>query len=188
MPVGGTDGEIVRAWFNGLCRPGRFYFGEVWVMSPTVRPHLPSGEVPGASRSGELAEGMSRWAVYGGLWRPGGAPRGSCNAERQVCDIQQLWTQPAWNSDGSKPYYFKCPPPCEVMVVETKIRNGFSAGNPRSLFTTKSIVGTPVRFCDTDGRRFLMNETQYPAGLSPVTRIEIVLNWLEELKRLVPVK
>jgi hypothetical protein len=64
----------------------------------------------------------------------------------------------------------------------------FSRGQPRMLFESNELGGTvPVRSIDInpDGSRFvgLSQGAQEP---EPVTRIDIAQNWIDELKRLVP--
>jgi hypothetical protein len=44
----------------------------------------------------------------------------------------------------------------------------------------------PARNYDTDGKHFVAFERKQDLEASPVTEINIVLNWFDELKRLVP--
>ena len=72
-----------------------------------------------------------------------------------------------------------------MMAVDFKTTPTFSSGTPRLLFETPynmARLATANYEISRDGRRFLMikGETQER------TRITVVLNWFEELKRLVP--
>jgi len=61
----------------------------------------------------------------------------------------------------------------------------FSAGKPQVLFESPYDTAPDANYDVTsDGRRFLMVETVEPEA--PVTQLNVVLNWSEELKRLVP--
>jgi len=71
-----------------------------------------------------------------------------------------------------------------MMAVAVSTELDFSAGRPTVLFEGQYATGEWYRTYDvaTDGR-FLMIQTE--EGQGP-TQIHVVLNWLEELKRLVP--
>jgi hypothetical protein len=80
-----------------------------------------------------------------------------------------------------------------VMAVSVKTNPDFSCESPRQLFQRKytscspSFMNNEYAPWDTsqDGKRFLiMKEVSDEVP----RRINIVLNWLDELKRLVPVK
>jgi eukaryotic-like serine/threonine-protein kinase len=93
-------------------------------------------------------------------------------------------TEPAWNPKGRELFYRSGN---KMMAVEVTTEGTFSAGKPKMLFEG-SYVPTPRSFPDydvsPDGQRFLMlkasEQTQAPA------QINVVLNWLEELKQKVP--
>ena len=63
------------------------------------------------------------------------------------------------------------------------------AGRPRLLFRTRMRNSATTRGYDVtpDGQRFLIVVSEERA-LPEVTEIHLVLNWFEELKRLVPTK
>ena len=66
----------------------------------------------------------------------------------------------------------------------------FSASNPAKVFNTKYATPVPGRTYDVspDGQRFLMITDGTPDGAAASPSLVVVLNWFEELKRLVPVK
>ncbi len=74
----------------------------------------------------------------------------------------------------------------KMMAIDITTEPTFGAGTPRLLFEGSYLAGTGNRaFYDVtpDGQRFVMVQTQQGAGATP---IHVVLNWIEELKRLVP--
>jgi len=68
--------------------------------------------------------------------------------------------------------------------VSIKTEPTFTAGSPAVLFTGNYLTGTTNRQYDIapDGQRFLMIKQEQTG----VTQINVVQNWFEELKRLVP--
>ena len=74
-----------------------------------------------------------------------------------------------------------------MMVADITTNPAFTAGRPRELFKRSFVSTLNARGYDIspDGRRFLMvqEESRSPEA---VTKIHIVFNWFEELKRLVP--
>jgi serine/threonine-protein kinase len=95
-------------------------------------------------------------------------------------------TEPVWNRNGRELFYRSGN---RMMAVETTTQPSFSAGKPRQLFEAQYFLA-PFPTLDStydvspDGQRFLMiKETKQATAPS---RINVVLNWREELKRLVP--
>ncbi len=74
------------------------------------------------------------------------------------------------------------------MALPVEIESEFQRGEPRLLFERRFTVGTggmnQQYDVSPDGQRFLMPILE--EGQMAVTRINVVLNWFEELKRLVP--
>ena len=73
-----------------------------------------------------------------------------------------------------------------MMAVNVETDPRFSAGLPRILFEGRFQMGRgggQNYDVSSDGRRFLMIRS--PQG-QELTEIRVVLNWAEELKRLVP--
>jgi eukaryotic-like serine/threonine-protein kinase len=104
-------------------------------------------------------------------------------------------SSPLWSPDGRELFYLSNDNSVMAGAVETKPT--FSYGTPKSLF--RSIYagvsvssGTPWDIAP-DGKRFLMLKPPAPtdkastAGV-PRPKINIVLNWIEELKQRVPIK
>ncbi len=98
---------------------------------------------------------------------------------------------PLWSRDGQKLFYRNGN---AVMAVAVKTEPNFDiVGTPQSLFRGE-YLSQPGRLVNValqpylwdvspDGKRFLMMKE---AGTTASTRINIVLNWTEELKQRVP--
>ena len=73
------------------------------------------------------------------------------------------------------------------MAVPLETGNDFSPGVPVVLFEHRSSL-SPIEVAEysvtPDGQRFIMNG----GGAFALTRLNVVLNWTEELKRLVPIE
>jgi serine/threonine protein kinase len=97
-----------------------------------------------------------------------------------------------WSRDGRELFYRSAD---SVMAVAVETKPTFKAGNPQFLFR-----GTYVATSDNgiswdlspDGKRFLMMKelasTDKPTAAEAPRKINIALNWLEELKQKVPVR
>ena len=85
-----------------------------------------------------------------------------------------------WSSDGRELFYASG---SAVMSVAVAARGGaFSAGTPEPLFSGPFDLAT-TDFCVTpDGKHFIMVESDPNAR---PTLINVVLNWTEEVARLV---
>jgi serine/threonine-protein kinase len=93
-------------------------------------------------------------------------------------------TEPVWNPNGRELFYRHGN---QMMAVDITAQPGFSAGRPKVLFEGPyllSAANLPAYDMSRDGQRFLMVK-EGPEEQAP-TQINVVLNWFEELKRLVP--
>jgi len=76
-----------------------------------------------------------------------------------------------------------------MMAVDITTEPSFSAGKPKMLFEGHYFSATGASFPEfdvsPDGERFLMLKSVTQEQAAP-TQINVVLNWTEELKRLVP--
>ena len=88
-----------------------------------------------------------------------------------------------WSRDGRELFYRNGN---QMMVVPTDTEPGLNAGTPRVLFeglySLDPAAGHPRYGTSPDGQHFLMSK---PAG-DGQGQINVVFNWFEELKRLVP--
>ncbi len=91
---------------------------------------------------------------------------------------------PRWSGDGGKVFYMEwseASPP-SMMVVDVVTAGGFRAGKPKKLFEWGFRSGD---YDVTRDGRFVMPELDLESIPDDIT-LGLVLNWSEELKRLVP--
>jgi serine/threonine protein kinase len=100
-------------------------------------------------------------------------------------------SSPLWSPDGRELFYLSNEN--DLMAVSVKTEPSLSLGTPKILFRSTNLgltssSGTPYDI-HPDGRRFLMIKppSAPPSAVGP-RKINIVLNWFEELKQRVPVK
>jgi len=96
-------------------------------------------------------------------------------------------TEPVWNRNGHELFYRSGD---KMMAVDIGTQSGFAAGKPQQLFEghyLRNPIGyaRPNYDVSADGQRFLMLKPVEQEQAAP-TQINVVLNWTEELKRLVP--
>jgi hypothetical protein len=99
---------------------------------------------------------------------------------------------PLWSPDGQELFYRNGD---AVMAVKVETDPAFKPGKPAVLFQGKYVPhladSGPTWAIGCDGR-FLMMKAVEIAGKAPMAessrKINVVLNWLEELKQRVPVK
>jgi Tol biopolymer transport system component len=97
-------------------------------------------------------------------------------------------TRPLWAPDGRELFYVS--PRGALMAVRVDARgSAWSASTPQKVvdgpYVTLTSASGRTYDISPDGRRFLV--VKQPAT-RPSTNIVIVQNWLEELRRLAPVK
>ena len=92
---------------------------------------------------------------------------------------------PLWSPDGSELYYRS---PEGIMAVGVETDPGFKLGTPKMLFADRNY--DEDWDIHPDGKRFLMMKYSVMADEQStegsVAKINVVLNWLEELKERVP--
>jgi hypothetical protein len=94
-------------------------------------------------------------------------------------------TEVVWNPNGREIFYRAGN---KLMAVEVATERFFAAGKPTMLFTgdfMPSSTWFPNYDVSRDGQRFLMVAPSAHENATP-TQIIVVLNWFDELKRLVP--
>ena len=93
-------------------------------------------------------------------------------------------TSPRWNQNGKELFYRNGN---TMMAVDVATRPELALSSPRVLFEQRYAYGTTLTAANydvsPDGQRFLMVKDE-----PGVSRLNLVLNWTEELKRLVPTK
>ena len=95
-------------------------------------------------------------------------------------------TEPLWSRDGRQLFYLVDD---KMMVVDISGGPAFAAGTPRPLYSGRfrfSPNGNTSYDLSPDARRFLRVQQVQPE--QPANQIHVVLNWFEELKRVMGAK
>lgn len=99
---------------------------------------------------------------------------------------------PLWSPDGRQLFYREQQRGhTRVMVVDVAADQDFEQkGRPRLLFEGSFVWEEPLRSYDIhpDGERFVMLVERLEVEPEPVTSLEIVLNWFEELRERLPAR
>jgi serine/threonine-protein kinase len=97
-------------------------------------------------------------------------------------------SDPLWSHDGRELFYRTSD---SVIAVDVQTEPTFKAGKPKPLFRGANFFGGGHAWdLSPDGKRFLMlkEEVSTASAAGGPRKINIVLNWFEELKQRVPVK
>ena len=99
--------------------------------------------------------------------------------------------EPLWSPTGAELFYHTGLFASRMMAVPVRTQAGFEAGEPQLLFafapglySFEPISAHPLYDVSRDGQRFLMTKSLGP--FPRYTRINVVVNWFEELKARVP--
>ena len=98
--------------------------------------------------------------------------------------------RPLWSRDGRE-LFFHSLYGRQMLAVPMQPGSTLKAGRPQVLFeAAMSVQGVGVRPYDVapDGRFFIIRSVQMEGGGGTPSNTIVVLNWLEELKRLVPTR
>jgi len=126
-----------------------------------------------------------KWLAYAsreaGMWHVYISPYPNPNVKWQVSG-EEGGGQPVWSPDGRELFYISSD---QMLVVSVQMEPSVSLGKPTVLFEGSYVTSSfgsakPYYDISPDGQRFVMIKEQ---GES---QINVVLNWFEELKRLVP--
>jgi len=101
--------------------------------------------------------------------------------DRKVPVSTQGGTQPVWNRNGRELFYRDMN---KMMVVDVTTSPDLVLSQPRQLFEQRYafLLRTLTNYdVSADGQRFVMVKDESGSG-----RLNVVQNWLEDLKRLVP--
>ena len=165
----------------------------IWMLSLTVRKATAfAASAAGAGRSAFSPDG--RWLAYqsydggtAGVLVQSFPPRGVPNqiAMRMSATPHHQF----WSRDGKELFYL--PGPNQFAVVRVTTQPAFSVSNAESLARGVFLEGGPdaIRNIDIlpDGRFVgIVDLGQSESGEVSAPRINVVLNWTEELKRLAP--
>ena len=191
------DGNVLSF---AVARGGDF---SIWTLSldsgatPEVFYHLPESIVASGLRGGfgSIFSPDGKWLAYGS--GEGGAAQVFVQPFPAVPGVRHRITQntgamPLWSPDGSELFYRPSPSVLRILRgVDVSTEPVFSFSNERTLPIEGFVIVGNHRDYDItpDGESFLMvfPADRVDAGESAQPRINIVLNWFEELKERVPV-
>jgi eukaryotic-like serine/threonine-protein kinase len=97
---------------------------------------------------------------------------------------------PLWSRNGRE-LFFRSLDSRQILAVPVQSGTTLVAGRPQMLFEFPMLaIGGSARPYDIapDGRFLIIRSVQAETGGGPPSNLILVLNWLEELKRLVPPK
>jgi serine/threonine-protein kinase len=100
-------------------------------------------------------------------------------------------TRPVWARNGTELFYLKIDGSMIAVPIESGTgRTGFAPGSPRALFKGQYVMVNAGRTYDVsaDGQRFLMIKSAAPSSPSSTPQLVVVLNWQNELERVVPTR
>lgn len=92
--------------------------------------------------------------------------------------------EPVWSPDGAELFYLESQGVMAVPISSTE--EGLDPGKPSQLFEWRFAADAPSYDIAPDGERFIMIRPTEDSGVTARTEIRVIVNWLEELKRLVP--
>jgi len=138
---------------------------------------------------------QSRFAAIGGVLSPDGRRLAYVSNESARLEVyvqefpgpggkvqvsSQGATEPVWARQGRELFYRSGD---KMMVVDITSASILQAGTPRVLFEARYNQDARTRNYDVsaDGQRFLMVKSGGSAP--PVTQLNVILNWAEDLKR-----
>jgi Tol biopolymer transport system component len=168
----------------------------LWTFALDERKATLFGDVRSDRPIGAVFSPDGRWVAYssngpsdgGGYVQPFPATGSTYQIPKLTFDYHPLWT-----SDGKELFYI--PVAGRFAAVSVQTQPSFTFGNPVEMTTvtfTQGHFSTDVRSYDlTPSGKFVAlvdPQEQSRSGTSAAREIRVVLNWFEELKRLVPTK
>ena len=168
----------------------------VAALSLTDKKVTPVGGIQSAFPPSATFSPDGRWVAYSAS-EPGG-PVGSLFVQPfpttgAKYQISKTGVHPTWSPDGKELFYFAGVG--QFVVVSVTTRPTFTFGNPvpvpPRLFLDRGLRFERNNDITRDGKRFLgvvAAGQGSTSGASAVPQIQVVLNWTEELKRLVPTR
>ncbi len=158
----------------------------IWVLRRSDRTTQPFLRTP-ANESAPRFSPDGRWLVYvsdeSGRYEVYAQPYPGPGGKRQIST--EGGTEPLWNRNGRELFYRSSN---KMMAVQITTQQGFVFGSPRTLFDASQYMPPtgpysypfPNYDVSPDGQRFLMITKESKP------QINVVVNWLEELKHHVP--
>jgi serine/threonine-protein kinase len=160
---------------------------DIWMLGLGDRKAQPFLQTP-YNESVPMFSPDGRWLAYvsneSGRWEIYMQPYPGSSGKWQIST--EGGTEPVWNRNGRELFYRNGD---KMMAVDIATQPSFTVGKPRVLFEGRYVPppGTSPNYdVSPDGQHFLMIKPS-EAGEAAPAQINVVLNWFEELKRLVPV-
>jgi serine/threonine-protein kinase len=178
-----ADGQVL------LFSATKDFVSSLWTLSLRDRKAMPFGDVKGSSLpTNAMFSPDGRWVAY-----QIGTTRGGMEGTTYVQPFPPTGTKyeiarggrPLWSRDGKELFFV--PAPSRFMVVTVRMAPSFTVTSPVAVPRGFGVANpmTPRTFdIMPDGRIVGIGTPQ--SGSGPA-QIHVVLNWFEELKRLVPV-
>ena len=174
------DGQVL-AFYDASPSSGQ----DIWLLRLSDRKQQPLLQTPFIERDPQFSPD-GRWLAYRSdesgrneiYVQPYPGPGG-----RSQVSIEG-GTEPVWNPNGRELFYRNGD---KLMAVDITTQPTFSAGQPKLLFEGSYLLAlgyAPGYDVSPDGQRFLMAIGSEPGASD--TQINVVLDWFEDLKRLVP--
>ena len=167
----------------------------LWTLSLQDKKVAPFGRVQSSEPTNAAFSPDGRWVVYAsneaGSSRMYVQPFPATGAQYQISMLNGVYVYPLWSRDGRELFAHRVGGGNAFGVLSVTTRPGFTFGNPVEIpggglrFTNSR---TPRTYDVTPDGKFIgmvppgSTETDGSAAL----HIQVVLNWFEELKRLVP--
>lgn len=159
---------------------------DIWILDMTdrrVSPFLQTATSEGSAAFSPDGQWIAYRSNVSGRDEVYVRPFGSAGREYQIST--DGGSQPMWHRNGRELFYRVGE---RMMRVQVSYDDGFAASGPEPLFErpydSLDAIGRPAYDVAPDGQRFLVvkSDDDPRAG----TRLNLVLNWFEELRRLVP--
>jgi serine/threonine protein kinase len=163
----------------------------LWTLSLPNRKVAPVGDIQSGNLTAASFSRDGRWFAYSSSEGGGAAifvqPFPVTGAKNRIA----AGTHALWSPDGKQLSFLSFG---RYLVVNVTSQPSFSFGNPTPIAAAAAIIGNrlaPRNYDITpDGKRFVIvaQAEQLPSGTPTTTQIQVVLNWMEELKQRVPTK
>ena len=165
----------------------------LWTYSMQDRKATPFGNVQSATLTNAVFSPDGRWVAYTSTQRNRAMifvqPFPVSGAQHQL-PASEIASHPLWSPNGKEMFYN--PAPGQIAWVSVTTQPMFAFGNPQTAPRPFQTGPPSVRraFDITPGGRFVgLTDQERTESRTPMApQIQVVLNWHEELKRLVPTK
>jgi Tol biopolymer transport system component len=169
----------------------------LWILSPKDRntPPSPFGDVRSRNPISSTFAPNGRWVAYTSSDGRGNAlfvqPYPTTGEKSSIATVNA--SHPIWSPDG-KEIFYNPGPGRGLEAVRVTMQPTFSVGNPESVSSVvvlRSRSGAfPREITMTPDGRFVgvVAAQRSRSGAAETSQIQVVLNWQEELKRLVPTR